>query len=100
MTTTSTARIANDSAFREAQVAMDKFIEQLMAMADQGATADAVSQLLAKDGTALLRDLRVSQGLDQNAATPVEKAAGYLVKHTRLLHYDRARADGLPIATA
>jgi len=99
MTTTSTARIANDSAFREAQVAMDKFIEQLMAMADQGATADAVSQLLAKDGTALLRDLRVSQGLDQNAATPVEKAAGYLVKHTRLLHYDRALADGLPIAT-
>ena len=33
------------------------------------------------------------------AAAPVEKAAGYLVKHTRLLHYDRALADGLPIAT-
>ena len=36
---------------------MDKIIEQLLAMADEGATADAVSQLLAKDGTALLRDL-------------------------------------------
>jgi hypothetical protein len=32
-------------------------------------------------------------------ARPVEKAATYLVKHTRLLHYDRALADGLPIAT-
>jgi len=30
---------------------------------------------------------------------PVEKAASYLVKHTRLLHYDRALVDGLPIAT-
>jgi len=57
MTTTSTARIANDSPFCEAHVAMDKIIEQLMAMADVGATADEVSQLLAKDGTALLRDL-------------------------------------------
>jgi len=29
----------------------------------------------------------------------VERAASYLVKNTRLLHYDRALADGLPIAT-
>ena len=57
MTTTSAARIANDSLFCEAHEAMDKIIEQLLAMADEGATADAVSQLLAKDGTALLRDL-------------------------------------------
>ena len=57
MTTTYTARIANDSPFCEAQVAMDKIIEQLLRMADEGATADAVSQLLAKDGTALLREL-------------------------------------------
>lgn len=40
-----------------------------------------------------------THGLDAVAATPVEKAAGYLVKHTRLLNYSRARADGLPIAT-
>lgn len=40
-----------------------------------------------------------THGLDAAEAKPVEKAAGYLVKHTRLLHYDRALADGLPIAT-
>lgn len=57
MTRTSTARIANDSLFCEAHVAMDKIIEKLMAMADEGATADAVTQLIAKDGTALLREL-------------------------------------------
>lgn len=37
--------------------------------------------------------------LDTDAAKPVIKAAGYLVKNTRWLHYDRALADGLPIAT-
>lgn len=57
MATTSTARIANDSLFCEAHVAMDKIIEQLIAMADAGGTADAATQLLAKDGTALLREL-------------------------------------------
>lgn len=57
MATTCTARIATDSPFCEAQVAMDKIIERLLAMAEEGATADEVSQLLAKDGTALLRDL-------------------------------------------
>ncbi len=57
MATTSTARIANDSPFCEAHGAMDKIIEQLMAMADAGATAGEVSELLAKDGTALLREL-------------------------------------------
>jgi hypothetical protein len=30
---------------------------------------------------------------------PVVKCASYLVKTTRWLHYDRALADGLPIAT-
>lgn len=57
MPTTSAARIANDRPFCEAHRAMDKIIERLMAMANEGATADDVSQLLAKDGTALLRDL-------------------------------------------
>ena len=47
MPTTTTSRIANVSLFCEAHVAMDKIIEQLLAMADEGATADAVSQLLA-----------------------------------------------------
>ncbi|HEX3480587.1 MAG TPA: ISKra4 family transposase [Kofleriaceae bacterium] len=57
MATTSTARIANDSPFCEARGAMDKIIERLMEMVGEGATADDVSQLLAKDGTAMLRDL-------------------------------------------
>jgi hypothetical protein len=57
MPTTSTARIANDQPFCEAYVSMDKLIERLLAMADEGATADKVTRLLATDGTALLRDL-------------------------------------------
>ena len=53
-------------------------------------------------GGTIAKSLRLmikSHGLDENTAAPVEKAASYLVKHTRLLHYDRALADGLPIAT-
>ena len=57
MAKTSNARIANDSPFCEAHVAMDKIIERLLAMADEGATADEVSRLIAKDGNALLREL-------------------------------------------
>jgi hypothetical protein len=38
-------------------------------------------------------------GIDAKAAAPVIKCANYLVKNTRWLHYDRALADGLPIAT-
>jgi hypothetical protein len=37
--------------------------------------------------------------LDATTARPVERAARYLVNNTKLLHYDRALADGLPIAT-
>jgi len=36
---------------------------------------------------------------ERAAAKSVKKAASYLVSNTRLLHYDRALADGLPIAT-
>jgi hypothetical protein len=57
MAATSTARIANDSPFCEAYGAMDKLVERLLAMADEGATADDVTRLLASDGTALLREL-------------------------------------------
>jgi hypothetical protein len=46
-----------------------------------------------------MRLMAERHGLDATATTPVAKAAAYLVKHTRLLHYDRALADGLPIAT-
>jgi len=53
-------------------------------------------------GGAVAKSLRLmikSHHLDADAAKPVERAAKYLVKNTRLLHYDRALADGLPIAT-
>ena len=46
-----------------------------------------------------MRLMAKHHGLDATAARPVEKAAAYLIKYTRLLHYDRALADGLPIAT-
>jgi hypothetical protein len=53
-------------------------------------------------GGAIAKSMRLmakTRGLDKETSARVEKAAGYLVKHTRLLHYDRALADGLPIAT-
>lgn len=46
-----------------------------------------------------LRLMIASHDLDARAKRAVERAAKYLVRHTRLLHYDRALADGLPIAT-
>lgn len=46
-----------------------------------------------------LRGMIVRHGLDAKAAKPVVKCASYLVKNARWLHYDRALADGLPIAT-
>jgi len=61
-----------------------------------------VKLLSGRGGGAIAKSLRLmikSHDLDAAAAKPVEKAAGYLVKNTRYLHYDRALAEGLPIAT-
>lgn len=61
-----------------------------------------VKVLAGRSGGEIAKSMRLmakTRGLDATAAKPVEKAAAYLVKHTRLLHYDRALADGLPIAT-
>ena len=61
-----------------------------------------VKLLSGSSGGAIAKSLRLmikSHGLDAATAKPVEKAAGYLVKNTRFLHYDRALAEGLPIAT-
>jgi hypothetical protein len=61
-----------------------------------------VKLLKGRSGGEIAKSMRLmikTHGLDALAAKPVEKAAGYLAKHTRLLHYDRALADGLPIAT-
>ncbi len=46
-----------------------------------------------------LRGMIVRHDLDAKAAKPVVKCASYLLKNARWLHYDRALADGLPIAT-
>jgi hypothetical protein len=61
-----------------------------------------VKLLAGRSGGALAKAMCLmvkTHGLDTTAAKPVERAAKYLVKHTRLFHYDRALADGLPIAT-
>jgi hypothetical protein len=58
--------------------------------------------LAGASGGAIAKSLRAmikSHNLDEATAAPVEAAATYLVNHTRELHYDRALADGLPIAT-
>jgi len=55
-----------------------------------------------RSGGAVAKSLRLmikSHHLDAAAAKPVVRAANYLAKNTRMLHYDRALADGLPIAT-
>lgn len=61
-----------------------------------------VKLLSGRSGGEIAKSMRLmakSHELDAAAAKPVEKAAAYLVKHTKHLHYDRALADGLPIAT-
>ena len=46
-----------------------------------------------------LRAMSATHALDADDAETVEATARYLVNNTRLLHYDRALAQGLPIAT-
>jgi hypothetical protein len=46
-----------------------------------------------------LRGMIKRHRLNTKAARPVVKCANYLVENARWLHYDRALADGLPIAT-
>lgn len=46
-----------------------------------------------------LRGMIERHGLDAKAAKPVRKCMNYLTKNGRWLHYDRALAEGLPIAT-
>jgi hypothetical protein len=40
-----------------------------------------------------------ARGLSDKESAPVEACANYLVNNSKLLHYDRALRDGLPIAT-
>lgn len=46
-----------------------------------------------------IRQMAERRSLSAKDAAPVERCARYLVKHTHWLHYDRALADGYPIAT-
>ncbi|MBA3458720.1 MAG: ISKra4 family transposase [Deltaproteobacteria bacterium] len=61
-----------------------------------------IALLGGRSGGALAKDLRAkirSHDLDENSAKSVEAAATYLTNNTRHMHYDRALARGLPIAT-
>lgn len=58
--------------------------------------------LQGRSGGEIAKSLRLmakNRALDAVASKPVLKAASYLTKNTRWLHYDRALAEGLPIAT-
>jgi hypothetical protein len=70
--------------------------------AEQWVECRLLALLTGRSGGEVAKSMRLmvkTHGLDATRAKPVERAAKYLVKNTRLLHYDRALADGLPIAT-
>lgn len=46
-----------------------------------------------------IREMAARRSLEPKAVAAVQDCTRYLVKRTRWLHYDRALADGLPIAT-
>jgi hypothetical protein len=107
-----TAQEVVDDAFTEALrrepnqhrrwvVLVDGEREQIHGGRDMGAAAAprAADRHPRRRGRQSLRGMIARHGLDEQTATPVMKCASYLVKHTRLLQYDRALADGLPIAT-
>jgi hypothetical protein len=61
-----------------------------------------VKLLAGRSGGALAKSMCLmvkTHGLDATAAKSVEKAAKYLLKHTRLFHYDPARCSGAPHRT-
>jgi hypothetical protein len=58
--------------------------------------------LLGRSGgeiAAVIRQRADQLGLPEDKRAGADSCADYLVKYTRLLHYDRALASGLPIAT-
>jgi hypothetical protein len=69
----------------------EKWVEDRLLALLQGRPAGEIAKSL--------RAMIVRHGLDAKAAKPVVTCASYLVKNSRWLHYDRALADGLPIAT-
>ncbi len=72
------------------------------AAAEQWVDGRLLALLNGRSGGEVAKSLRLMltrHDLEAAAAKAVEKTANYLVKNTRLLHYDRALKDGLPIAT-
>jgi len=70
--------------------------------AEQWVECRMLALLNGRSGGEIAKSLRAmikTHQLDADTAEPVEDAVKYLVNNTRLLHYDRALADGLPIAT-
>lgn len=70
--------------------------------AEQWVECRLMALLNGRNGGEIAKSLRAmvkTHQLDADDAEPVENAAAYLVNNTRLLHYNRALADGLPIAT-
>jgi hypothetical protein len=71
--------------------AAESWVRQRLFALLQGRSAGTVAKSI--------RQMAERRPLSAEAAKAVERCAGYLVKHTRWIHYDRALADGLPIAT-
>jgi len=70
--------------------------------AEQWVECRLLALLNGRSGGEIAKSLRAmikTHQLDADTAEPVVDAVEYLVNNTRLLHYDRALADGLPIAT-
>jgi hypothetical protein len=72
-------------------IAAERWVENQLLKLLTGGSGGAIAKSM--------RAMIISHKLDETEAAPVEAAATYLVNHTRELHYDRALADGLPIAT-
>jgi hypothetical protein len=75
----------------EGSEAAETWVRQRLFALLQGRSAGAVAKSI--------RQMAERRSLSPKAVKAVDRCAGYLVKHTRWLHYDRALADGLPIAT-
>ena len=70
--------------------------------AEKWVEARLLALLNGRSGGEVAKSLRAMikrHHLSANTARPVKRAAKYLVNNTKLLHYDRALAEGLPIAT-
>ena len=72
------------------------------AAAERWVECRLIALLAGRSGGEIAKSLRLmltTHTLDAKATRAVERAASYLVRHTRFMHYDRAIDAGLPIAT-